>query len=176
MWLTERERLGYVGNLRSLKEGTETLRPLATVAVPPLYVWGTPSRLLSKKLICTWPPFIPALWGGVRDAKHARQLSLACFINTRRWLGSQARSHLRQSLWGNVSVPSFMDAGYLCNWDLLCIQCKLWIRLDQSLPTHSVLKVDKPIHFYPNKPVLSYVWQFRVGELPFKMSETNYFK
>ncbi len=35
-WPTERERLGYVCNPRSLKEGTETSRPVATVAVPPL--------------------------------------------------------------------------------------------------------------------------------------------
>ncbi len=33
---TERERLGYVCNPRSLKEGTEMSRPVATVAVPPL--------------------------------------------------------------------------------------------------------------------------------------------
>ncbi len=33
---TERERLGYVCNPRSLREGTETSRPVATVAVPPL--------------------------------------------------------------------------------------------------------------------------------------------
>ncbi len=30
------KRLGYVCNPRSLKEGTETSRPVATVAVPPL--------------------------------------------------------------------------------------------------------------------------------------------
>ncbi len=35
-WPTERERLGYVCNPRSLREGTETSRPVATVAVPPL--------------------------------------------------------------------------------------------------------------------------------------------
>ncbi len=35
-WPTERERLGYVCNPRSLKEGTETSHPVATVAVPPL--------------------------------------------------------------------------------------------------------------------------------------------
>ncbi len=35
-WPTERERLGYVCNPHSLKEGTETSRPVATVAVPPL--------------------------------------------------------------------------------------------------------------------------------------------
>ncbi len=51
--------------------------------------------LRSEKLmcVCTRSPFIPALRGGVRVAKHARQLSLACFVNTRRWLGSRARSH-----------------------------------------------------------------------------------
>ncbi len=43
--------------------------------------------------VCTRSPFIPAPRGGVRVAKHARQLSLACFVNTRRWLGSRARSH-----------------------------------------------------------------------------------
>ncbi len=36
--------------------------------------------------------------GGVYVAKHARQLSLAWFVNTRRWLGSLARFHLHQSL------------------------------------------------------------------------------
>ncbi len=53
------------------------------------------ARLRSEKLmcVCTRSPFIPALRGGVRVAKHARQLSLACFVNTRRWLGSRARSH-----------------------------------------------------------------------------------
>ncbi len=53
------------------------------------------ARLWSKKLmcVCTCSPFIPALRGGVRGVKHARQLSLACFVNTRRWLGSRARSH-----------------------------------------------------------------------------------
>ncbi len=35
-WSTERELLGYICNPRSLKEGTETSRPVATVAVPPL--------------------------------------------------------------------------------------------------------------------------------------------
>ncbi len=35
-------------------------------------------------------------------AKHARQLSLACFVNTRRLLGSRARFHLHQSLWRHV--------------------------------------------------------------------------
>ncbi len=35
-WPTERERLGYICNPRSLREGTETSRPVATVAVPPL--------------------------------------------------------------------------------------------------------------------------------------------
>ncbi len=38
-------------NPRSLKEGTETQRPVAIVAVPPLYGRGTQSRLLSEKLI-----------------------------------------------------------------------------------------------------------------------------
>ncbi len=42
-WPTERERLGYVCNPRSLKEGTETLLPIATVAVPPLSCWVTGS-------------------------------------------------------------------------------------------------------------------------------------
>ncbi len=53
------------------------------------------ARLRSEKLmcVCTRSPFIPAPRGGVRVAKHARQLSLACFVNTRRWLGSPARSH-----------------------------------------------------------------------------------
>ncbi len=61
-------------------------RPVAIVAVPPLYGRGTQSRLLSEKLmcVCTRSPFIPAPRGGVRVAKHARQLSLACFVNTRR--------------------------------------------------------------------------------------------
>ncbi len=53
------------------------------------------ARLRSEKLmcVCTRSPFIPAPRGGVRVTKHARQLSLACFVNTRRWLGSPARSH-----------------------------------------------------------------------------------
>ncbi len=32
-------------------------------------------------------------------------------FNTRRWLGSRARSHLCQSLWRKVSVPSFREWG-----------------------------------------------------------------
>ncbi len=41
--------------------------------------------LLSEKLLCisTRSPFIPAPRGGVRVAKHARQLSLPSFVNTR---------------------------------------------------------------------------------------------
>ncbi len=76
-------------------QGIPLVSPVAIVAVPPLYGRGTQSRLLSEKLmcVCTRSPFIPALRGGVRVAKHARQLSLACFVNTRRWLGSPARSH-----------------------------------------------------------------------------------
>ncbi len=44
------------------------------------------ARLRSEKLlcVCTRSPFIPEPRGGVRVAKHARQLSLACFVNTRR--------------------------------------------------------------------------------------------
>ncbi len=53
------------------------------------------ARLRSEKLlcVCTRSPFIPAPRGGVRVAKHARQPPLACFVNTRRWLGSPARFH-----------------------------------------------------------------------------------
>ncbi len=42
------------------------------------------ARLRSEKLlcVCTRSPFIPAPRGGVRVAKHARQL--ACFVNTQR--------------------------------------------------------------------------------------------
>ncbi len=38
-------------------------------------------------------------------ANNTRQLSLAYFVNTRRWFGSWARSHLHQSLWRYISIP-----------------------------------------------------------------------
>ncbi len=54
-WPTERERLGYVCNPRSLKEGTETSRPVATVAVPPLScrVTGSAPQRKHELMRCT---------------------------------------------------------------------------------------------------------------------------
>ncbi len=54
-WPTERERLGYVCNPRSLKEGTETSRPVATVAVPPLScrVSGSAPQRKHELMRCT---------------------------------------------------------------------------------------------------------------------------
>ncbi len=54
-WPTERERLGYVCNPRSLKEGTETSRPVATVAVPPLScrVSGSAPQRKHELMQCT---------------------------------------------------------------------------------------------------------------------------
>ncbi len=54
-WPTERERLGYVCNPRSLKEGTETPRPVATVAVPPLScrVTGSAPQRKHELMRCT---------------------------------------------------------------------------------------------------------------------------
>uniref|UniRef100_A0A672MUH4 M-protein, striated muscle-like n=1 Tax=Sinocyclocheilus grahami TaxID=75366 RepID=A0A672MUH4_SINGR len=42
-----------------------------------------PVIIKRRRCTCTRSPFIPALRGGVRMAKHARQLSLACLVNTR---------------------------------------------------------------------------------------------
>ncbi len=54
-WPTERERLGYVCNPRSLKEGTETSRPVATVGVPPLScrVTGSAPQRKHELMRCT---------------------------------------------------------------------------------------------------------------------------
>ncbi len=68
--------------------------------------------------VCTRSPFIPVLRGVVRMAKHAHQLSLACFVNTRRWLGSRARSHLHQSLDVMSPFPPSGKEGYVGNWDV----------------------------------------------------------
>ncbi len=62
------------------------------------------ARLRSEKLmcVCTCSPFRPALRGGVCLTKHACQLSLACFVNTQRWLGSRARSPFTSVTWRYV--------------------------------------------------------------------------
>ncbi len=60
------------------------------------------ARLRSKKLNVRLQALSFYIRGRVRDAKLARQHSLARFVNTRRGLGSRARSQLRQSLWHNV--------------------------------------------------------------------------
>ncbi len=63
-WPTDRERLGYVCNPRSLLEGTETLCPHATI-LNHSWLPGTRSRLLSVKPN-EWmhrPPFIPVCTG-----------------------------------------------------------------------------------------------------------------
>ncbi len=55
MWPTEMERLGYVSYPRSLKEGPETSRPVATVAVSLLSgrVTGSASQRKHKLMRCT---------------------------------------------------------------------------------------------------------------------------
>ncbi len=81
-WPTECERLGYVSNPCSLKEGMETSCPVATVAVPPMSGRVTGSALQRKHELmrCTCCLVYPRC--GVRqpDAKSACQCPLAHLV------------------------------------------------------------------------------------------------
>ncbi len=83
-WPTERERLGYVCNPRSLKEGTETSRPVATVAV---HRWaaGSLARLLSENMINAVHrlPLILTLWSAAAGCNDRMPMSIGSFSYTR---------------------------------------------------------------------------------------------
>ncbi len=119
--MTDRERLSYVRNPCFLKEGMEMGRYISTVAVPPLYGRGTQS---SEKImcVCTCSPFIPLY---MCVMKHTRQLSLACFVlslrdsNTRRRLGSWARSHYVSHSDITSPFPPSGNKVYVRNRDVL---------------------------------------------------------
>ncbi len=81
---TDREHLGYVCNPRSLKEGTETSRPVATAPVPPLS-GRAPARLLSENLNmrCTCCLLYSRCDQRQLDAIIACQCALARLVYTR---------------------------------------------------------------------------------------------
>ncbi len=98
LWLTDREHLGYVGNPRSLMEGTETLCPHATI-LNHCWLPGTRSRLLSGNLMsgCTCRPFIPVCtW--LRYAKSNSQYSLAFSLKVRDDWGFQVNPLCRHDI------------------------------------------------------------------------------
>ncbi len=84
-WPTERERLGYVCNPRSLKEGTETSRPVATVAVPPLGGRVSGSAPQRKNMINAVHrlPLILTLWSAAAGCNDRMPMSIGSFSYTR---------------------------------------------------------------------------------------------
>ncbi len=111
-WPTERERLGYVCNPCSLKEGTETSRPIATVAVPLLScrVTGSAPQRKHELMRCTCCLLYPR-WGVWQpDAKYRIPISIGSFSYTRSGLVSLARSQLVGHR-RDVSFPSFRERG-----------------------------------------------------------------
>ncbi len=84
-WPTERERLGYVCNPRSLKEGTETSRPVATVAVPPLScrVTGSAPQRKHELMRCNLSALILTRWSAAAGCNDRMPMSIGSFSYTR---------------------------------------------------------------------------------------------
>ncbi len=111
-WPTDRERLGYVCNPRSLKEGTETSRPVATAPVPPLS-GRIPARLLSENLNmrCTCCLFMLTLWSAAAGCNNRMPMCIGSFSLHSKWIGLSKRDPNSSVLRRDVSVPSFRERG-----------------------------------------------------------------
>ncbi len=109
-WPTERERFGYVCNPRSLKEGTETSHPIATVTVPTLSFWviGSAPQRKHELMRCTCCLLYQCCGVWQPDAKYCMPMSIGSYSCTRSGLVSLARS---QFVCHDVSIPSFRERG-----------------------------------------------------------------
>ncbi len=114
-----RERLGYVCNPRSLKEGTETSRPVATAPVPPLS-GRAPARLLSENLNMRAPAAYLCSRCDQRqlDAIIACQCALARLVYTRSGLVSLSDIPIRRSSDVTSPFPPSGNEGYIRNRDV----------------------------------------------------------
>ncbi len=111
-WPTDRERLGYVCNPRSLKEGTEMSRPVATAPVPPLSGRAL-ARLLSENLNmrCTCCQLILTLWSAAAGCNNRMPICIGSFSLHSKWIGLSKRDPNSSVLRSDVSVPSFRERG-----------------------------------------------------------------
>ncbi len=99
--------LGYVCNPRSLKEGTETSRPVATAPVPPLSA-RAPAQLLSENLNmrCTCCLLILTLWSAAAGCNNRMPMCIGSFSLHSKWIGLSKRDPNSSILRRDVSVPS----------------------------------------------------------------------
>ncbi len=119
-WPTEWEHLGYVCNPRSLKEGTETSRPVATVAVPPLScrVTGSAPQRKHELMRCTCCLLYSRCDQRKLDAMIACQCPLARLVTLEvDW--SLARSQFRRASDVTSPFPPSGNEGYIRNRDAI---------------------------------------------------------
>ncbi len=112
-WPTDRERLGYICNPRSLKEGTETSHPVATAAVPPRWAAGSRFGSSSENLNmrCTCCLLILTLWSGATVCNNRMPMYIGSFSLHSKWIGLSKWDPNSSDIRRDVYVPYFRERG-----------------------------------------------------------------